>query len=326
MKQSWALTIAVLAILAVPFGIAMFEDATAEPPEPGPSEPAPADDPAPPAATAATPEEPPVASFDELATLDYTFLDLLGRRGPAIGPELSAVATLGGPRPLPEVYDLYRQTFSRAYTGVALSIDGDPRLAGGPVAAVTFHLAPSPALRDVLRRRWGSPDVVGFFGSVWLDPARRMRAALIEGSSGWLLQLSFTDPLDAMFHRRDDGSFALEPPRLLGATQPRARRMAEGDDGLLTVYVAAPPASVEPSTPITLVREDGRVVDVSIAVDLSLDPAAPAALRSILERQLGRAKAQTIGDATELRFDSSPGLSVFLYEDRAIIARRLMRR
>lgn len=320
MKHNWALIAAVLAVLAVPFAIALFEDATTDSePELGPY-----DDPA----GEIVPEEPEpetaddLVEFDRSEPVDVSFLDDLTDGKPGLGPELERVAALGRVPDPPA-------GFFRIEGPVPAVVEGDPGVSDGPVRSVTFRFPPEPKIRVLLRRKWGSPEVAGFSGAVWLDPDTGVRAALIEQPRSWRLMLSGYQPMERMLERRPDGSFALEPASLLGSTAvPSGERVTreplrDSDAELFTIHVDPPPASARPSTAINLVREGGRIVNSSIHLDLSLDPTAPDAARSLLEAELGGFTSRRIGEAVEIRPEGDSRFGAYVYTDRLVIDRRL---
>lgn len=173
MKQNWILLAAIFAVLAVPFAIAAFEDATAEAPEP---DPAISEDVAPLApieivetldpedgAARGDSGDDGVAAFERRQPLDLSFLDLLASDRPGLGPELVAAAPFGklDTERLEALADRYDGSRSQP----TLALD---RLADGRAAALEFRFAAEAAVRDALELRWGEPDLRDRFGVAWV--------------------------------------------------------------------------------------------------------------------------------------------------------------
>lgn len=322
MKQNWVLIGALLSVLAIPFGLALFEDATRELPaeaSPEPARAAPDPDPA----LEAEADSDTVVEWERAGPVDLGFLDEhLSDHEPGLAGDLARVVRFGEPAS-DETRRLEARVNAERGPDVTLAIEPAPNLAiTGPVTAVRFTLPAEPATITALRGRWGPPTGAREGCVYWAG--RELRAVLPMGSGPWPLQLSPYRRLDELFAPGLNGALGFEPTPLIGASLESIRerhgdRLA-GDDTLLVTPAAA---SRAPSLAITLFASGGVVNEISAAVDLSCDSIAAREARRILESSLGPvAETARIGDAEELRFRDRPDVSAFVYPDRVVVLRR----
>lgn len=337
MKQNWVLTAAVLAILAVPFGLALFEDATRETPE-GEGEDEGDDIAESELETELPPEDPPVdetaddvVAWERSDIVDITpVLDQLSAGEVGFRGELDRAVMFGSQ--LSDVARRYEARFNASYgPDLTLAIEPDPNLyTTGPVVSVSFGLAENPGFRARLVDRWGQPDSGSADCSVWTDEDRRVRAALKTATERWSLVFGDYRELSSLLEGRAGGAFGFEPSPLVGASidaiKSRHREILVADevgDPTYTLLVTPPPASREPTLPITLIAPSGRVDEISATIDLGCDRRARARATAALSSQLGRVIGSArIGEATELRFEDRPDVSAFVYSDRLVLVRR----
>jgi hypothetical protein len=326
MKQNWVLLSAILAILAVPFALAAFEDASVERPEPRPY-----DDPAAALEPAGLDEMEMememgleagphgVAAFERREPLDLSFLDLLDRRRPVPAADLASAVPFGEPETA--AFATLRHRLETAANGPGVQLE---HLSDGAVAGVRFSFPAEPAVGAALELRWGEPSsAVAGAGAVWLDATTRLRAVLRETAGTSTLAVGPYRPLDEMLRLRRDGSFELEPSGLIGAAKAELDGLgASPSAGVWTLEVLPPAASAAPTTSISCVDDGSRVVEVTITIDLSLDRGAATAAEASLAREVGAPSLRApIGDAVELQWSRRPDLRAFVYPDRLIIYR-----
>jgi hypothetical protein len=316
MKQNWVLLSAILAILAVPFALAAFEDATTERPSEtwGPDVPG-----ASPAPDEIEPEVAGdgVAAFERREPLDLSFLDLLDRGRPVFAASLASAVRLGEPET--DGFAAFRDSYQG---GPSMQLD---RLSDETVAGIRFSFPAEPAVGAALELRWGEPSSsVDGAGAIWLDEESGVRAVLRETTGWWSLGVGQYRPLETLLRLRRDGSLELEPPGLMGASAAELDRHGAVPEraAVRTLQVLPAAASAEPTTSISVVFDGDRVVEVSTTLDLALDPDAPVAAEAILARELGEPSSRArIGDAVELQWARRPELRAFVYPDRLVIDR-----
>jgi hypothetical protein len=303
MKQNWVLLSAILAILAVPFALAAFEDATTE----RPSETWRQDDPR--ASLEPDEIEPDVAgdgvaAFERREPLDLSFLDLLESGRPVPAASLASAVRLGEPET--DGVAAFRDGYQG---GPSMQLD---RLSDETVAGIRFSFPAEPAVGAALELRWGEPSSsVDGAGAIWLDEESGVRAVLRETTGWWSLGVGQYRSLETLLRLRRASAAELDRH---GAVPERAAVR------ILQVLPAA--ASAEPTTSISVVFDRDRVVEVSTTLDLALDPDASVAAEAILARELGEPSSRArIGDVVELQWARRPELRAFVYPDRLVIDR-----
>jgi hypothetical protein len=337
MNQNWVLVAAIIAILAVPFGLALFEDATRDPVD------EPADEFEPELAGYEAEPEPEldddVVKWERADPLDLSFIDqYLDPSEPGLGPELDALVSFD--RPPTDRARVFEARFNAAHVNQSLSIAIEPApqlYTTGPVASVTFRFPGNQDVYRALVKRWGGPVAPSQFGqpcSVWHSQTGLTRAVLDLDADPWRLQFSRYQSFEELFMPRSDGSLGLEPIALVGASidDVRARHgeilVTTGtSDPTYTLLVEPSTFSREPTLPIELVTYAGDITEISATIDMACDRRAVSRARAFLDRTFGPVSAEAeLGEGREIRYQSRPDLSVLTYPDRVIMVRRSVAR
>lgn len=335
MKHNWVLIAAICAVLAVPFGLALFEDATADPEEPEPVGFAPEEEP--------ELEPPPEPTDDDVVEwerddpLDLSFIDrYLAPDRPGLRSEITAVVTLD--EPLRDAARVYEARFNGAHDseGLSMAIEPAPELyTTGPVASVTLTFPGDQQVIERLGARWGPPVSPTSYDqpcAVWTDAGDPVRAVLDRSSDTWTLMFTHYRTFEELLSPNVDGSLALEPRPLVGAEIEDIKSSRIGDllvadedhtPPSYTLLVNPSAFSRRPTLPIELITYAGEVTEISATIDMSCDRGAARRALSFLGRELGGvADTARVGEGTEVRFNGRPDLTAFVYSDRVVMVRR----
>lgn len=333
MKHNWVLIAAIIAVLAVPFGLALFEDATRDPalagePTSGPEEPEPAPEPAEPAADG-------VVEWERADPLDLGFIDAyLAPHEPGLRTELAGAVTFG--EPISDLAQSYEARFNTTHDnqGLTLAIEAPAQLHGaGPVTSVTLRFPGSQKLYDRLEERWGAPLTRTSYDqpcAVWAGDDNPIRAVLDRSLDNWTLALGHHRSFEELLAPRADGSLGLEPFALIGAAIDDVKSrlgdvLVADEEGNPNYMLLVTPSvySRRSTLPIELSTYAGEVIELSASIDMACDRnASSRALAFLTESFGGVAGSAQVGEAREVRFVGRPDISAFIYSDRVIMVRR----
>ena len=317
MRQNWLLIGAIVAVLAIPFGLAAFEDSTRakideskSPSEDGESYlsadlSAQLDD-------EGDEEEEVIGEWKRADELDLKFLDDgVSRKRPWVSEQVSAllVEDRAGYSDLDEFVAAFGARYGDDYFIEVR--EGSP--APGTIA-FTF-----PASRNVLRvlsRRWGAPSYENPDSTIWawFDPREKRRAVLeLDGSSGELAFSTYTTVSalleDAILGDYEAADIAANARSEFGPESVTV------DSESITVEFPPTRAAQGSFTEVLYRTKAGSITSVIATIDFALDERAIEKLESILTDRFGA--PEIVPGSGELAFSS--GLRLHLGGDSVVI-------
>jgi hypothetical protein len=340
MNMNWPLVAAILAVLAVPFGIAAIQDIGREDPPPA------AEDGISVASVgvaAGVAEPPEPVEPDERAhgwqrthAMDQDFFDRVFLAG---GPHPALAGALAGARfgmtrdqlgaDAPALWRWAEQDVSE-FGPAAVRLDFEER-GGEGLTAIAIRFPDDGSARRILTSAWGAPvDAQGQDDEArhfWFDSASGTRVLLREDAASATTEVTLqrVQPI-ASLYRRGRG-FAFERRPILGAT---AEELAAEHAADFEVDHASPAAAhlmVDATdyalarTRCTIAFHDGKAVALQVVVDHSgradFGPLAFAALRE----QLGPVRrARSEGDDNRWTFDDGVTLQQLAESSQLVIS------
>lgn len=334
MKTRWALPAAILAVLSVPFVLALREDRGRPGSDGAAGSRSQAAAPADLVDAAAEPAAPeraaPVAAWEELPEgMPLSFFEEVFFAGDgAARPALPASA--GG-----LAFGMSAAEVDAAAAELVAWVDGDSSRfpdagidliveeARNELAAVAIRFPDYGNARRLLADRWGSPTMIrrpsGDPAWVWIDAETSLRVLVQESGGSSQVRFEAFTPLEALLAAYAPERFASARVPRLGATAVEAAETLDAgplalDAGrgvarreILGTEYSAGPATME------VEFERGRVAAVRFGFDLALHPAAATDLGERLERELGPARPVEAG----LLYGGSPQLLLAIDEAAA---------
>ncbi len=331
MKQNWVLIAGIVAVLAIPFGLAAFEDSTKEP--------VPKDDRDEDFHDSSLDNredrthllyprgDNTVAEWETEEPLDLSFLEDYLATTPGLSPAVAAANESDGAldefdtdSPHWEATDLARYTTGSSLATVAIIFEADFK--------VLYKL----------KERWGEPtrraSPPGRSAS-WETGTPGEDATRVVFSADGDPQRILVGPMTTIESILGQGFFGKRARyKSIGALEKAFPDRSTTEDSLESRALYFPPVaeSLEPSTEIWFSVEESsdqtlaqtRITNVSLAVQLDLAPRTTNEMLALLKKAFGKPRASEFGgDALELLFPNHPGLYVFLYPNRLVVEQAL---
>ncbi len=309
MKQNWFLISAILAVLAIPFGLALFEDSTASlslddsDTETNFAEPKPL------TVVESSNQDNDLVAWTYRAPLDLSFIDDFLAPSPGLSADLLASAA--------DRSSLREFVQRSRHTDVAVMLK-DEIVAPLPTLEISFDR--DRRIYQQLVNRWGAPSLSAAVPaqlSAWLTEDVRVVSdaetnpqRLIVGPYTQLEKI-LADGFFGRIHRSQASLKTVDDFIHMFPDHQLVRSSDEIEFNLLPIE-----ESREAETIITLSLEGRRLRTVSTTIDFSLAPQRRAKILAIIRRRFGRPNH---GDSGELSFINHPGLSLFVYPTRVVI-------
>ncbi len=336
MNMNWPLVAAILAVLAVPFGIAAIQDigredrpAVVEPPAEGALEGA--DE----AIEQDLDEESPASQRPQV--MEPRFFERVflagGQAHPALAGALAG-ARLGMTRDqlaaaAPELWRWAGQEVS-AFRSATARLDFEER-GGEGLTAIAIRFPDDGSARRILSAAWGAPvDARGQdeeSRQFWFDRASGMRVVLREDDASATTEITMqrVQPIESLY-RRGHG-FAFERRAILGATAGELKAAYGADLELDDASPSAARLAVDASdyalarTRCTIAFHDGVAVALQIVVDHSGRADFGSTAFDALRAQLGPLRAtERDGDGSTWQFDDGIAVQRFAGSSQLVVS------